>query len=329
LKLPNAPQDGWLIEHGIGESRALLIDQDEVLAAKLHFEGETYAGKVANATLISKTSGANRGTAQLTDGTDVLLARLPRDLTEGQSVPVKITRTKMAERGRFKLAQARCLRPEELARAEREDEGPLPQGQIIRRFPTGLWEEVWSAASSGSLPFTGGEILIDPAPAMTLIDIDCSYPEGAYNNAIPTIVRALRWFDMGGNIGIDFPTLEAKKDRKAVDAAFAEALNEWPHERTAMNGFGFVQIVASLKGPSLLHRFAASRVGMCARFALRIGEMAQGHGPVLLLTVHPALQAKLKPTWLEELARRTGKQVRIESNPKLALEAPQAQIVAE
>ena len=36
-----------------------------------------------------------------------------------------------------------------------------------------------------------------------------------------------------------------------------------------MNGFGFVQLVARLNGPSLLHRFAISRLGMAARMALR------------------------------------------------------------
>ncbi|MEM6266101.1 MAG: ribonuclease, partial [Pseudomonadota bacterium] len=99
--------------------------------------------------------------------------------------------------------------------------------------------------------------------------------------------------------------------------------------RTAMNGFGLVQLVARLEGPSLLHRFATSRTGLCARFAVRIAERAVGAGPMLLLTIHPALKAKLKPDWLDELARRTGKQLRIETDPALALEAPQAQIIGQ
>ena len=165
---------------------------------------------------------------------------------------------------------------------------------------------------------------------MTVIDIDGALPPRELAlAAVPAIAKALRWFDLGGNIGIDFPTLEAKADRRAVDEALAKALSDWSHERTAMNGFGFVQIVARLEGPSLLHRFAASRVGMCARYALRLAERAQGTGPILLLTVHPALNSKLKPEWLEELAKRTGREVRIETNPALALEAPQAQIIAQ
>lgn len=165
---------------------------------------------------------------------------------------------------------------------------------------------------------------------MAVIDVDGDgNPRELSRAAIPAIARALQWFDLGGNIGIDFPTIEAKADRKAIDEALAEALAGWPHERTAMNGFGFVQLVARLEGPSLLQRFAASRTGMCARMALRAAEMAAGSGRVMLLSIHPALKAKLKPEWLDELARRTGKELRIETDPGLALEASQAQIVEQ
>ena len=109
--------------------------------------------------------------------------------------------------------------------------------------------------------------------------------------------------------------------------ALADALAGWPHERTAMNGFGFVQLVARLENPSLLHRFATARLGLCARFALRVAEHAEGHGAVLELRIHPALKAKLKPEWLDELARRTGRLVEIAVDPALAIEAANAQLI--
>mgnify|MGYP006979934285 CR=1 FL=1 len=154
-----------------------------------------------------------------------------------------------------------------------------------------------------------GEMMME-----AVIDIDGSAaPRELALAAIPAIAQALRWFDLGGNIAIDFPTLQAKADRRAVDEALGEALDGWPHERTAMNGFGLVQLVARAEGPSLLHRFATSRVGMCARYALRQAERAEGTGRTLLLTVHPALKAKLREEWLTELAKRT-----VKANPRLA-----------
>ncbi|MFM7349654.1 MAG: hypothetical protein ACKO01_09210 [Erythrobacter sp.] len=166
---------------------------------------------------------------------------------------------------------------------------------------------------------------------MTVIDIDgVGAPREAALAAVPAIARALAWFDLGGNIGIDFPTLATKEDRRVIDTALGEALADWPHERTAMNGFGFVQLVARLTGPSLLHRFAHHRLGMAARMALRRAEIAAdaGTGRVLALAVHPALKAKLKDAWLADLARRTGREVRIETDPALAIEAAHAQLVS-
>ena len=316
----------WLIEQGIGETRALLVEGGEVVAAKLQWPGELVAGEFYTGKLTNKTGGARRGLAILNTGVEVLVDHLPASINEGASGHIRITRPAIAERGRLKRAQGRWHDGD----AGSEALSPLEGARRVTAFDAGQWEELWHAASSGSIAFAGGEILCAVTPAMSVIDIDGALPPRELAlAAIPAIAQALRWFDMGGNIGIDFPTIEAKADRKAIDDALASALTDWAHERTAMNGFGFVQIIARLEAPSLLHRFATSRTGMCARYALRVAERAQGTGAVLLLTVHPALKAKLKPEWLDELARRTGKQIRIETDPVLALEAPSAQLVSQ
>lgn len=312
----------WLVERGIGEERALLVDNDRVIAARHIIDGAPRAGRSYPAKLVSRAAGSSRGTALTEAGFEVLVDKLPRECTEGSEIIVALTRAPIAERGRFKLAQGRLV---EAGTAAASEEG----GRIVPAFPAGLWEEVWDIASTGRIAFAGGEIICSVTPAMTVIDIDGDLPPKALAMAaVPAIAQATRWFGMGGNIGIDFPTLQSKADRGEIDRAMAEALDGWPHERTAMNGFGFVQLVARLEGPSLLHRFAAARVGMCARYALRIGERASGTGAILLLRVHPALKAKLKPEWIAELTRRSGRQVRVETDPALALEAPQAQILS-
>lgn len=311
----------WLTEQGIGETRSLLLDGESVLSAKLSRPGELTARTKATGRLVSKHKSSKRGVVRLDNGREVLVDHLPPTVTEGAQLSLTITRAALAERGRYKLAQGRV--------GAASAQAPSPEGKVVQHFPAGLWEEVWHAASSGSIAFSGGEILVSITPAMTVIDIDGSAPPGELAlAAIPAIAQALAWFDLGGNIAIDFPTLASKADRRAVDEALGDALADWPHERTAMNGFGLVQVVARLDGPSLLHRFHTSRTGMCVRYALRQAELAQGTGRILLLTLHPALKAKLKPEWLDQLARRTGREVRIETNPALALEAPNAQIIS-
>lgn len=309
----------WLIEEGVGENRALLVDGDKVLAAKCRFPGELHAGDTLAAKLTIKR--AARGTALTGDGQEVLVDKLPRDTSEGSTLDLLITRAAMTERGRYKLPAARPASDVALQTS------PFDTGRRVHRFPLGAWEDVWHTASSGEVAFDGGSLLLAVTPAMTLVDIDGDLsPRELALAAVEPLALALRQFDLGGSIGIDFPTLEAKADRKAVDAALDVALTGWPHERTAMNGFGFVQIVARLEGPSLLHRFATSRVDMAARMALRQAEMVDGAG-MTLLTVHPALKVKLKPEWLAEVERRTGRALRVETDPGLAIEGASAQIV--
>ncbi len=315
----------WLIEDGIGETRALLIEGEQVRAARLYWPGELRAGEKCSGRLTTKLAGTRRGVALLGNGTEALVDHLPPGVTEGQTLDLVITRAALAERGRLKRAQARVPAAEIPAIAS-----PLTEGTMVRRFPAGLWEDLWHAASSASLDFPGGEVLASVTPAMTVIDVDgIGAPRDLALAAVPAIARALVWFDLGGNIGIDFPTLAAKADRRVVDEALDTALAKWPHERTAMNGFGFVQLVARLEGPSLLHRFATARLGAAARMALRRAELAADEraGRTLLLTVHPALKAKLKEAWLTELARRTGREVRVETDPGLAIEAAHAQLL--
>jgi len=314
--------DGWYVEEGIGEARALMTVGGQVLASKLQWPGEFFSGQLVEARLISKQAGKRRGTVTTDKGAQILVDHLPAQVTEGQTVTIAITRASIAEKGRHKLAQGRVVQ-------SGSDEGEwLAGASKVPEFASGCWEDIWQAASTGVVEFAGGSLTFSVTPAMTLIDVD---GEGAPRElalaAVPAIAKWLLLFDLGGNIGIDFPTLQAKADRRAVDDALEQALIDWPHERTAMNGFGFVQIVARFEGPSLLHRFATSRTGMCARYAMRLAERTTGAG-VTLVTVHPALKAKINPAWLDELRRRTGREVRIESDPGLALEAPSAQVVS-
>lgn len=314
----------WLLETGIGEDRALLVEGGQVLAAKLRWPGDLVAGSTTRARLASKAAGAQRGTAVDEEGREILIDRIPAAASEGSIVSIEITRAAIDERGRYKRAQGRVISPDIVAEVQPRS---MSECACVRRFPAGLWEEVWSAAFEGELDFAGGSLLLSVTPAMTVIDIDGTLPARELAMAaVPAIARALRWFDLGGSIGIDFPTLATKADRKAVDEALDRALDGWDHERTAMNGFGFVQIVARLEGPSLLHRMENTRIGAAARMVLRRAELLDGAGAIEL-TVHPAIEAGLKPAWIEELARRTGRKVRIEADRAIAIGAGHAQIV--
>ena len=317
------------MEEGIGEHRAIRLEGERIVAARVDWPGELAVGLVEDAVLVSRAAGSRRGTARFAGGEEALVDKLPPSVSEGARIRLEVTRPALGERGRRKLARARpteaAPRPAPTLAEALRSEGH--EVRIVREFPAGDGSELAAEAFAGEVAFRCGMLQFSPTPAMLLVDVDGTLgPRALALAAVQPLAEALRRFDVGGSIGIDFPTLATKEDRRAVDEALAAALAEWPHERTAMNGFGFVQLVARLERPSLLHRAAFQRAGMAARGLLRRAELLQGPGAVLL-SGHPALEAQLKPEWLAELARRTGREVRWEARPALALEAPQAQLV--
>ena len=321
---------GWLTERGIGETRALLIEGERVAAAKLHWDGDVALGPVL-AKLVRRSGGASRGLACTEEGLEINVSGLPRNASEGRKIVIDVTRAPIAERGRYKRAQGVYKDTKRVTAAldGGREAHTLPDGNVVRQFPAGAWEDVWSDAWTGEVGFAGGSILVTPTPAMTVIDIDGQLAAGELARAaVPAIAGAVRRFDLGGSIAIDFPTLADKAQRRAIDAALAEALADWPHERTAMNGFGIVHLVARLEGPSILHRLHLRRTAAAARMLLRQGERAEGTGPRLLLRAHPAVAEKLEEAWLAELARRSGRAVALERDASLAIEGGHAQVLA-
>lgn len=319
----------WYVEEGIGEDRAIRLDGDRIVEAQVQWPDELTAGQVEDAVLVSRAAGSRRGTARFASGEEALVDKLPPSASEGAPLRLEVTRPALGERTRRKLARAKpthdAARPAPTLADRLRAEGHAVR--VVREFPTGDGAELSAEALAGEVAFPGGALQFSPTPAMLLIDVDGTLaPRALALAAVAPLAEALRRFDLGGSIGIDFPTLADKADRRAVDEALAVALAGWPHERTAINGFGFVQLVARLERPSLLHRATFQRAATAARKLLRQAEFLHGPGAVLL-SGHPALEAQLKPEWLAELARRTGREVRWQAQPGLAIEAPQAQLV--
>lgn len=326
----------WLFESGLGEDRALLVERGQVLAARVDWPGSVRAGTIADAKLVSKISGLRRGVAVLADGTEVLVDKLPPEVTEGQTVRIEITRTALAERGRFKRAQGRpapagsddAAGPDLLATLRKTGS----KVQVCRPgdgvFADFGWDEIVEEAISGAVAFAGGSLLVSATPAMTLIDIDGDLPPARLAlAAIPAIAETLHRLDIAGSVGIDFPTIEARKDRQAIDLALAAALADWQGERTAMNGFGFVQLVSRLERPSILSLYQRFPARVTAISLARQAEAITAPG-ALLLSANPGLKPHLPAGYERELTQTTAREIRWNWDPALALHAAFAQAIA-
>src|SRR5215207_8109454 len=97
----------WLYEDGIGEERAILVDDGMILAARVGWGEGLQPGLVGDARLTAKPAGARRGVARFADGAEALVDGLPAAACEGEMVRLRITRAALGERGRDKRARAR------------------------------------------------------------------------------------------------------------------------------------------------------------------------------------------------------------------------------
>jgi hypothetical protein len=89
-------------------------------------------------------------------------------------------------------------------------------------------------------------------------------------------------------------------------------------ERTAVNGFGFLQLVRPRRRPSLLE-LAHDGPAFAARALLRRAATS-GHGPARL-AVHPRTAAVLerRSDWLDQLSRQRGGPISLRADPLLAI----------
>jgi hypothetical protein len=323
----------WLFEEGIGENRAALVDGDRILEAEIELPGRLPAGSVLSGRLAAILIPGRRGIVSLAAGGEALIEPLPAKLTEGAGLRVEITREAIAESGRAKLPKCRATDAPERA-------GPPLRGRLAAsglpvldltgfgpdRLEQAGWSELVEEALSGEIAFPGGALRMSLTPAMTLFDVDGPLPPAQLAIAgAAAAARAIRRFGIGGSIGVDLPTLGPKEERQAAAAALDAELPQ-PFERTAVNGFGFLQIIRRRERPSIPELLQGDPLGAAARLLLRRAERSQGSGE---RTVHaaPELLARLeaKPEWLDALAARIGAPVGLRAEPGLAISAGHVQ----
>jgi hypothetical protein len=189
-----------------------------------------------------------------------------------------------------------------------------------------VWDDLLEEARSGIVRFEGGELRIEPTAAMTMIDVDgWLVPDKLAQTGAWAAARAIRRLDIGGPVGIDFPTLKSREQRKMVDQILADYLPQ-PFEKTAINGFGFVQIVRPRTRASLIE-LAQDRAAFEARGLLR--RAAFETPGAKRLVAHPAIIAILeqRPAWLEKLGRQVGGAVSLRADAKLPISAGYAENV--
>lgn len=302
----------WLYEAGIGEARAALVDGGRIVAARIERPGALRVGTVFEARLVERVAA---GLSRIEgEAGAAVIERVPPGVTEGARLMVAVVREGIPEVGRPKLPRVAATDappvegPELLDRCRANG---LPVRMLAAHQPDALeaagWSEVLDEALSGEIAFAGGALRLSPTPAMALFDVDGpgatpALAVAAANAAAEAIVR----HDISGSIGIDFPTVTGKAERLAVAAAIDAALPQ-PFERTALNGFGFLQIVRPRPRASLPELLRADPVAAEALALLRAIERTPPPVPADHIAP-PRVVAWLDRNshLIAELSRRTG-----------------------
>ena len=308
----------WLIERGIGETRAVLVEDGRIIEARILRESVIPAGTVLEAQLKS----VGRNAIALAEGKEYLLPKGAPDVTQGASFKIEITREELGGAEPWKRALARLT-----------DETPRPAPALTGReiaFPCPDdkleavgWSELLDDARAGQIAFPGGELRVSLTPAMTLIDVDGHLPPAELAVAgARAAAEAIRRHGVGGSIGIDLPTMQGRAARQTAAEA-VDAILPQPFERTAVNGFGFLQIVRPRARASLFE-LAADSAPFEARALLRRAACEVG---AIRLAAHPAVIAEFNRNvgWLDQLSRHTGGLITLRSDPTLAMSAGHAE----
>lgn len=302
----------WIWEAGIGEERAALVADGAIVAARIARDGAgPLVGLITTARLVETLRKGKLGRVVLADGAEAMLQPLPPTLTEGGTVTVRVVREPIPERGRPKRALA-VPSEDAVATAPTLWEELGATGHSVRQLQThetdaleeAGWTELLEEAATGEIAFPGGALRMTPTPAMTLFDVDGEGDPATLALAgAQAAAAAIRRHGIGGSIGIDLPTVANKAQRQAVDGVLAAALPD--AERTAMNGFGFVQLIRRRERASLPELLQGDPALAAALALLR--RLERDPQPVAVAPV--AVLARITPDWRAELVRRTGRAI--------------------
>ena len=293
------------------------IADGEIVEARILLDRTIAVGTLVKARL------ARRGIPAVAVANDAeyLLPKGAPRVTEGAALMIEVTREAIPGTEPWKKPLARIADPEDALTDPFAGATPIAFPSPSDPLEQAGWSDLIDEARSGIVRFAEGELRISPTPAMTLIDVDGTLSAGDLAVAgAKAAARTIRRHGIGGSIGIDLPTVQGKSARQAAAEAVDSILQQ-PFERTAVNGFGFLQIVRPRRHASLFE-LAADRAAFEARALLRRAARETGS---LRLAAHPAVVGALESDWLASLSRQVGGEISLRPDPSLPMSGGHAE----
>src|SRR5205814_1046740 len=124
-----------LIERGIGEVRAALIEQGEIIEARIELDGVRQAGSVIVARLVDTGISGRNAVAVGEGGTEYLLPRGAPGVTEGAVLNIAVTRAARPKQRRRSVVSTSAGRSASTCRPLERKRGrqrPRPSTKLCR-----------------------------------------------------------------------------------------------------------------------------------------------------------------------------------------------------
>jgi hypothetical protein len=311
----------YWIDDAPGERRLALVENGKIAEIHLKRFGQFLVGETGSGRIVSKTPAGSY--LQSEDGRELLVRH---QLAEGARVEFEVTRGAITEPGLIKLAEAKIL---ESTPASRVTADLLWMARSVDVQSKHDISDAFDIAIAGVSHVGDATISFQRTKAGLVFDIDGTGDPLAINIAAATeIARLLRLYQVGAMAMIDFIAVDSKSARQAVAEAFdaAAALDPRAYERTAVNGFGMMQVVRPRPMPSVLDQLFGTSIASLsdetqALWLLREASRSTGFG-LRTITAVPAVAALLQSSsWqplLAECERLAGALVAIIAEPQVA-----------
>jgi hypothetical protein len=248
---------------------------------------------------------------------------------DGARISFEVTREAIAEPGRHK--------PPEISLRDNPHDpligkdalwdarvASLGQSAVIASIADGF-----DVAIAGQSQLGDVSISFQRTKAGLVFDIDGIGDAFAINMVAATeVARLLRLYQVGAMVLIDFVSMESKAQRTQIAEAFdaASLADPRPFERTAINGYGMMQVVRARPRPSVLDQLFGTRIAALSDetqgyWLLRAVAQSTGFG-TRTVTAQPdvvtLLQSERWAAWRAAAVRLAGADMVVVADEKAA-----------
>lgn len=309
-----------------GERRAAVVEDGNIVEIHIQRDALWALGECGVGRIDRKTPS---GAYVVADDGSALLLRGKTNALEGARVMFEVTREAMSEPGRIKPPEI-ILRDSAGNPLIGKDAlwdarlASLGQSAINASIAEGI-----DVAIAGQSQLGDVTISFQRTKAGLVFDIDGIGDAFAINLvAASEIARLLRLYQVGAMALIDFVSMESKAQRTQIAEAFdaASVLDPRSFERTAINGYGMMQVVRARPRPSVLDQLFGTRIAALsdetqAYWLLRAVAQSSGFGARTVTTrpeVATLLQSERWAAWRAQAVRLAAADMQVVADEKAA-----------